>query len=161
LIRLPMIVCAGALTLSACAAAPDANRAQTGMPAYVPANSAPPTMNSATNEVVGPVWQWQRTQRAGEPTAMPDAPERYTLAFQPGGRVNVRADCNRGSGSYEVNGVEMKLGPIALTKMACPPESKDGVFLRALAQVKTYALDPEGLVLALRDGGTMRFRPAP
>jgi heat shock protein HslJ len=117
-------------------------------------------MTSATNEIVGPIWQWQRTQRTGEPAVAPDAPDRYTLAFQPGGRVNVRADCNRGSGSYEVDGTGMKFGPMALTKMACPPDSKDSAFLRALAQTRTYAFDPEGLLLTLGDGTLMRFRSA-
>jgi len=158
--RMPMILCTGAFALSACAAAPDAAPAPNAAPSYFPANSVPPAMTSATNEIVGPIWQWLRTQRAGEPGVAPDAPDRYTVAFQPGGRVDVRADCNRGSGSYEVNGADMKLGPVALTKMACPPESKDSVFLRALAQTRTYAFGPEGLVLTLGDGSVMRFRPA-
>jgi heat shock protein HslJ len=153
-----MTLCTAVLALSACAAAPDADRMLAGVPAYVPADAAPPAMTSATNEIVGPTWQWQRMQRAGDPAVTPDGPERYTLGFQPGGRVNIRADCNRGSGSYEVNGVEMKFGPFALTKVACPPESKDGLFLRALAQVRAYAIDPEGLALTSGDGSVMRFR---
>ncbi|HEY5307932.1 MAG TPA: META domain-containing protein [Casimicrobiaceae bacterium] len=158
--RTPVILFAGAFALSACAAAPNPVPAPDTVPSYFPANSVPPAMTSATNEIVGPIWQWLRTQRAGEPGVAPDAPDRYTVAFQPGGRVDVRADCNRGSGSYEVNGADMKLGPVALTKMACPPESKDSVFLRALAQTRTYAFGPEGLVLTLGDGSVMRFRPA-
>ena len=158
--RTTMIFCTGAFALSACAATPERVPAPNAAPSYFPANSIPPAMTSATNEIVGPIWQWLHTQRAGEPAVAPDAPDRYTLAFQPGGRVNVRADCNRGSGSYQVDGSDMKFGPIALTKMACPPDSKDSVFLRALAQTRTYAFDPEGLLLTLGDGTLMRFRSA-
>ena len=85
-----------------------------------PANAAPPVLAVASNEIVGPVWLWQRTQLADGKLVTPAAPERYTLAFQGGGRVNLRADCNRGSGAYEVNGNAMKLGAAALTRMGCP-----------------------------------------
>jgi heat shock protein HslJ len=80
------------------------------------------------------------------------------LAFQGGGRVNLRADCNRGSGAYEVNGNAMKLGAAALTRMGCPPGSQDAEFVAGLARVASYAIVDNELVLTLADGGTMRFR---
>ena len=86
----------------------------------------------ASNELVGRVWQWQRSDLPGGKSVAVASPERYTLAFQAGGRVLLRADCNRGSGSYEVNGNAMKMGPAATTKMGCPPDSQDGEFLRQL-----------------------------
>ena len=90
---------------------------------------------------------------------MAAAPEHYTLLFQNGGRVNVRADCNRGGGSYEVNGGAIRFGAIALTRMGCPPGSQDGEFLRSLAQAAAYAIERGDLVLTLADGAAMRFRP--
>jgi heat shock protein HslJ len=92
---------------------------------------------------------------------MAAAPESYTLAFDGGGRVNVRADCNRGGGSYEVDGTGIKFGAIALTRMGCPPGSQDGEFLRSLVQAAKYTVDRGELVLTLADGAAMRFRPAP
>jgi len=89
------------------------------------------------------------------------APERYTLSFQAGGRVNVRADCNRGSGGYEVDSAQMKFGAIALTKMACPAGSQDADFLRMLIKASAYAIDRGDLALTLSDGVSMRFRPVP
>jgi heat shock protein HslJ len=130
-------------------------------PSYVPANAAPPEISVASNELVGRTWQWQRSELPGGRTVTAAAPERYTLAFQPGGRVLLRADCNRGSGSYEVNGGAMKMGPAATTKMGCPPDSQDGEFLRQLAQVAGYGVNGDELALALREGGTMRLRAAP
>jgi len=91
---------------------------------------------------------------------MATAPDRYTLSFQGGGRVNVRADCNRGSGSYEVNGAQIRFGAIALTRMACPSTSQDAEFLRSVVQANAFAMDRGELVLALSDGASMRFKPA-
>ena len=45
--------------------------------------------------------------------AIPEVPANYMLDFQPDGRVAVRADCNRGSGTYSVSGSQISFGPIA------------------------------------------------
>ena len=153
-----IVVFAGAVAVSACAARDPAPAA--GAPAYVPSNAAPPVLDMASNEIVGPVWQWQRTEFPGGASVVAAAPERYTLVFQGGGRVLLRADCNRGSGAYEVNDTAMKLGAAALTRMGCPPDSQDGEFLRQLARVARYTVAGGELVLTLTDGGTMRFRRA-
>ena len=149
---------AAAIAASACAARDPASTA--GAPAFVPSNATPPVIDMASNEIVGPVWQWQRTELPGGTSVIAAAPERYTLAFQAGGRVLLRADCNRGSGGYEVNDNAMKLGAVALTRMGCPPDSQDGEFLRQLERVARYAVAGGELALTLSDGGTMRFRRA-
>lgn len=143
------------LALCACASAPSGTGAA---PAFVPANSSPPELTMASNELVGRVWQWRRTDLPGDRSVAVASPERYTVAFQAGGRVLLRADCNRGNGSYEVNGAAMKMGPAATTKMGCPPDSQDTEFLRQLAQVTAYAIEGGELALTLQDGGTMRLR---
>ena len=73
----------------------------------------------------------------------------------------LRADCNRGSGAYEVNGSAMKLSPAAVTKMGCPPGSQDSEFLQALSRVTGYAIDGKELTLTLSGGGSMSFRAVP
>lgn len=153
--------CAPVLVVAMCACAvPNTGPAPANAPAYVPANAPPPTVTAASNDLVGPVWLWQRTQSRDGRSSAPDAPERYSLSFQPGGRVNLRADCNRGSGSYEINGGNMRMGPAAVTKMGCPPGSRDGEFLRDLARVSNYTVANGELALTLAgDGGAMRFRP--
>jgi heat shock protein HslJ len=156
-----LIVCTLAVAATACQDMPQAGVAPVNTPAYVPANAMPPVVSVASDEIVGPVWQWQRTQLGNSPAAVSAAPERYTLSFQGGGRVNVRADCNRGSASYDVSNAQMKIGAIALTKMACPAGSQDAEFLRSLAQTTNYAIDRGELVLMLADGASMRFRPTP
>jgi len=156
-----LIACALAVAITACQVMEQARPAATDAPAYVPANAMPPVVSMASDEIVGPIWQWQRTQPGHSPAVVSAAPERYTLSFQGGGRVNVRADCNRGSASYDVNNTQMKIGAIALTKMACPAGSQDAEFLRSLVQATAYAIDRGELVLMLADGASMRFRPTP
>jgi heat shock protein HslJ len=155
------VACALALAVTACQDMRGAGLKPANAPTANPANSIPPVVTTASDQLVGPVWQWQRTQLGSAPIVATAAPERYTLLFQNGGRVNVRADCNRGGGSYEVNGSAIRFGAIALTRMGCPPGSQDGEFLRSLAQAAAYAIERDDLVLTLADGAVMRFRPAP
>jgi len=159
--RTALLICALALMTTGCQNVPPAGSASGSVPAYVPANAMPPVITVASDVIVGPVWQWQRTTLGSAPAVVAAGPERYSLSFDGGGRVNVRADCNRGSGSYEVNGTQIKFGAIALTRMACPPASQDAEFLRSLVQATSYGLDRGELVLTLSDGAAMRFKPAP
>ena len=83
---------------------------------------------------------------------------RYTVLFQAGGKVAVQADCNRGSGSYALNGSALSFGPLAMTRAMCPPGSKDGEFLAALSAVSGQAFRGNDLVLTLKsDSGSMLF----
>jgi heat shock protein HslJ len=120
---------------------------------------APPPPLAAVGDALltGTVWRWTGTM-AGNGSIKPDAPERYTLEFQPGGMVAVRADCNRGSGSYLLNGDALTFGPLAMTRAMCPPGSKDSEFLRDVAAVQRQQFRGNELVLTLKDGtGSMVF----
>ena len=84
--------------------------------------------------------------------------ERYTLLFDPGGKVDVRADCNRGSATYTLDGGALRIGPIALTRMACTPGSRDAEFLGELKVVSGQLFRGTDLVLLLNyDSGSMRL----
>lgn len=155
-----LLGCALALATTACQNMPQAGLAPANAPAYVPANAMPPVATAASGELVGPVWQWQRTQLGSAPVVVSKVPDRYTLSFQGGGRVYVRADCNRGSGGFDVDNAQIKFGPITLTRMGCPQESQDADFLRTLAQATSYAIERGELVFTLSDGASMRFKPA-
>jgi heat shock protein HslJ len=122
-------------------------------------NAPPPAIPAAAATLpMGLVWSWQGTQMSDGTRFVPEAPGRYTLEFQPGGRVSVRADCNRGSATYVQNGEALDFGPIALTRMLCPPGSHDGEFLKGLAAVSGQIFDGGDLVLRLRvAAGSMRF----
>lgn len=157
--RLPIAAAAAALCAACAMSDPDLS-IRSGAPSYSPSNTMPPTLSSAANDLGIPTWQWQRAKLDGR-EVVAAAPDRYTLRFEGGGRVLLRADCNRGSGSYEVDGGAMKLSPAALTRMACPPGSQDNEFLQALSRVTAYAINDKDLVLTLSGGGTMSFRAVP
>lgn len=146
-----------ALALSACADP----AARSGGPSYSPASATPPALSGAANALTIGTWQWQRTDLPGARAVVAAAPERYTLEFQGGGRLLVRADCNRGTGAYEVDGASMKIAPVALTRMGCPAGTQDTEFVQPLSRVTSYAVDGRELVLTLSDGGAMRLRGMP
>ena len=127
------------------------------LPGYV--NVPPPPIAAAGDALLtNTVWAWQETQVKGGARTVPDAPGNYTLEFRPGGMVAVRADCNRGSTSYLLNGGALSFGAIALTRSMCPPGSRDAEFLQALAAVTGQLFRDNDLVLTLKgDSGSMRF----
>jgi len=144
-----------ALAFSACAAT------ETGAPVLPGYVNAPPPPMAATGDALltNTLWAWQGTQMQDGTRMVPDAPERYSLDFQPGGQVSVRADCNRGSARYLLNDTALSIGPVALTKMMCPPGSRDTEFLKQLAAVASQSFSGTDLVLTLQgNAGSMRFR---
>ncbi len=145
---------ASALAIAACA--PTEPKSPT-LPGYV--NAPPPAIAAEGDSLLtGTVWSWQGTQMRDGTRITPDAPERYALEFQPGGKVNVRADCNRGSTSYVLTGNALNFGPIALTRAACPPGSRDTEFVKNLGAVSAQVFQGNELVLTLMgDAGSMRF----
>ena len=111
--------------------------------------------------LIGTVWAWHATTGNGGARASVASPDRYTIELQAGGALRVRADCNRGGGSYAAGDVDVRFGPIATTKIGCPAGSLDREFLEALASVDAYRFEGIELVLSTGDGRrTMRFQPA-
>ena len=125
----------------------------------------PPTMAASQGgeALGGRVWAWQRTQFSDDKVIVADAPERYTLEFMQDGRVQLRADCNRGGARYDAGaGRTLTFSPAATTKIGCPPGSQGAEFLRQLSLVSGYLFASGNLVLTLRlDTGSMYFAPLP
>ena len=117
---------------------------------------------SQTSDFPGGAWQWQSTQHADGSTIVAADPSRYTVTFQPDGRVMIRADCNTVLGSYMVSGAALRiqLGPSTL--VGCPPDSQADQFTADLARVSGYAVADGNLQLKLGPGGDqMVFSPLP
>jgi len=134
-------------------------------PAIVVALSALPTF--AAQGTPGPgegitpvVWQLTRIVPPGATALVSDDPSLNTLQFLPDGKVNVRADCNSGQGNYEVDGFDLKIGPVIMTLMACAEESIGDEFAANLESVSSFAYAEDELVLTTDDGGTLHFVPA-
>ena len=106
--------------------------------------------------VVGVTWKWEKFQGSDDKTVVVDEPEKYTIEFLPDGRVNIRADCNRGSGNYRINGSGLSIKILILTRAACPPESLSDVYIRDLNDAVSWVLEGGKLHLNLKIG-TMVF----
>jgi heat shock protein HslJ len=110
----------------------------------------------------GGAWQWQSTQHADGSSIVAADPSRYTVTFQPDGRLTIRADCNTVLGSYTVSGSQLtlQLGPTTL--VGCPPDSQADQFTADLARVTGYAVADANLQLKLGSSGDqMIFSPLP
>jgi len=104
------------------------------------------------------LWLWSGTQMSDGAAVTPDDRTRYTLALSPDGRVAVQADCNRGIGSYELDGKRIAIGPLGVTRAACPPGSLSDTFLAQLSVAAIYFVQDGDLYFDLPiDSGTMRF----
>lgn len=110
----------------------------------------------------GTSWQLVRFQSSDDTVLTPDDPAKYTLAFGTDGRASVRADCNRGSGTWTSPGPsELSFGPLALTRALCPPGPLNARFARDFEFIRSYVRRDGKLHLALwADGGIYEYEPA-
>jgi heat shock protein HslJ len=109
---------------------------------------------------VGATWEWVRTVTPVERFEAVD-PTRYTLTLNADGTVAARFDCNRGRGEYTLSEHRIEFGPLATTRMACPPDTQDHIFARQLDTMRSFFMrDGELFLEAPYDSGTMRFRAA-
>ena len=116
--------------------------------------------DGATTELAGVEWEWQVTNMMDDSQVTPDDPTMYTAMFNDDLTVNVKADCNSGSGGYETDGSSLSIGPLAVTMAMCPPESKSDDFLRQLQSAASYIIEEGTLHIAMAvDSGIMELTP--
>ncbi len=149
-------------------AAPRAPSTPTPLLAQAPTPAASPSAPSAAAadfaRLLDRSWRWHSTQFSDDKRVTSGAPERYTLQLGADGRATVRADCNRGSGTYSRGPEARALAFSALmtTKIGCPPGSQDAEFLREVAMVSGWRMADDDLILLFKlDTGSMRFRAQP
>lgn len=72
-------------------------------------------------------------------------------------------DCNRFSGSYDLQGDRLRLLPAIKTPMDCEPSviADEEAFLAALARVRRWRLDDQGRLELLADSGDLLLRMEP
>jgi heat shock protein HslJ len=125
-------------------------------------NPAAPTMASGTTattitmETVPGVLKLQSLTRADATTVTISDPQMFTLEFLENNRLAVKADCNRASGSFVVNGSTLTIGPMAVTKAYCASAPLDDEFLRLLSGDTVATVSATSLVLT-SSRGALRF----
>jgi len=109
----------------------------------------------------GTSWRLVEFQGGDETVLKPDDPSKYTIAFQPDGRLSTRFDCNRGRGSWKSAGPpQLEFGPLALTRAMCPPGSLHDHLVKQWPYVRSYVIRDNHLFLSLMaDGGIYEFEP--
>jgi len=92
-------------------------------------------------------------------------PSRYTLRFDADDRAAIRLDCNHGTGTWAAEAARdgtgsLQFGPIAMTRMFCPPPSLGDRVGRDLGFARSYRLKDGRLYLSLMaDGGILEWEP--
>ena len=143
--RLQMVAAGAVVALGACA-------------------SPTPTESSvATAGLEGSSWRLVQISMSDGVTRPAIERSRYTVGFGANGVLNVRFDCNRGSGTWKSSGPNnVEFGPLALTRAMCPVGSLHDELVRQWPYVRSYVVKDGRLHLALMaDGGTIDFEPAP
>lgn len=79
------------------------------------------------------------------------------------GRLTGFAGCNNFTGSYQLDGDRVTIGPVASTQMACPEpgSSVENAFHAALAGTLRYVVDGDSLTATAASGATLRFTREP
>jgi len=122
---------------------------------YAPRPSPRPEESQRFADIV---WYWQGSWMGDGSQIVPDDPARYTVQFSRDGRVAVRADCNRGAGTYERRGQALTVSVRAQTLAACRSGSLERRYLTQLNAVDRLSWPGDLLVLGLKDdSGAMRF----
>jgi len=110
--------------------------------------------------LVGTAWQLVSFRSADGQAVTPDDRAKYTIRFGTGGELIVRVDCNRGRGKWESAGSQLRLGPLALTRMKCPQGSMHDLFVKHWTTVASYNIKDGHLFLSLEGhAGSYEFEP--
>jgi putative lipoprotein len=141
--------------LAACSRTPPEDR----KPADTPTTGTPAAAD--TVGLVGPVWRLVEFLGGDDTRLKPDDPAKYTIEFNADGSLNARIDCNRGRGTWKSSGPSLELGPLALTRAACPPGSLHDRIVKHWSYIRSYVLKDGHLHLSLMaDGGIYEFEPS-
>lgn len=152
---LTVLICTSFLVLPACEKATNAPIAGD---ATVASNSGSSPGQVVVAEEV--LWEWVGTVTPVERIEV-QRPDHYTLRLQADGTAVMQFDCNRGSGGYEISANQITFGPMVSTRMACPSDSQDFLFMSQLEKITSYFIQDGNLFLEMPyDSGTMHFRPS-
>lgn len=141
MIRPTFYAALAALALASCTA-------KTTEPVADTTPSSDMSVSAATPDAAGLAGEWRIRTLNG--AALPaEAAAEAVLSFDTAtNKVSGSTGCNRLMGTYVTSGTGITFGPLATTRMACPPNSPEAGLLAALgSKTLTYQLSAEGLTL--------------
>lgn len=142
------LLAAAAMLISNCASGADQPSAATG--------SSPAGLEGTSWRLVE-----IRSMADAKGAIVPPNPDNYTMRLESGARAIFLLDCNRGRGNWTSavagdGSGSISFGPIATTRMACPPPSLGDRLANDLARVRAYRVIDGRLSLSLMaDGGIL------
>jgi heat shock protein HslJ len=109
----------------------------------------------------GKTWQLVEIVSMNDRIDTPNNRSLYTVEFKTDGAAQIRADCNRGTGSWtSTSPGELQFGQIATTQALCPPDSLHDRFLEQFSWIRSYVVENGHLFLAtMADGSILDFEP--
>jgi len=111
--------------------------------------------------VTGIVWRLVQIQYTNNTAIVPEDPSKYALILSQDGTVTVRADCNRGMGTYLMAGPWMLMRKHSYTRMICAENSLYDQYTKTLEAAESCALKDGNLYITLQGGsGMMKFEQA-
>lgn len=114
-------------------------------------------------ELQGSPWVWRGYDSQVSPDArfgmVPKQPGRYTVEFLAGGKLGIRADCNRAGGTWSADGARhLTIDAAILTRATCPRDSLSDQFVKLLNEAERYYFRDGELIVVLKvDSGSMSF----
>jgi heat shock protein HslJ len=118
--------------------------------ACAPTQTSTPVSITAASPLVGT--NWVLTKLGDVPAAVGAGQREPFLQLQAAdSRISGFAGCNMFAGPYQLSGESLSFGPLAMTRMACPPPGMtlEGSYANALRDTKSYKIT--GTQLALMD----------
>jgi heat shock protein HslJ len=107
-----------------------------------------------------PVWYWLGTMNASAPVRVTH-PGDYWLTLRED-HAAIRADCNRGTGPYELKNGEISFQPMVLTRKLCVEGSRGASYASQLQSAQKLKEQDGALLIVLKAGeGTMLFSQNP
>ncbi|MGL5063048.1 MAG: META domain-containing protein [Microcoleus sp.] len=136
----------------------------TMIPIVTPATDPTPKTHTGTMEetnLAGTSWQLFKYHAGGGKKSVPDDKAKYTIAFNEDGSLSTRIDCNRGKGTWKSAAPnQLKLGPLALTRAKCPPDSLHDRIIEDWELVSFYIIKDGYLFISVAaNGGIYEFEP--
>jgi heat shock protein HslJ len=115
---------------------------------------------SSLQRLTSGVWKWVKSIDNSGKDWTPANPDNYTVQFQAGGLVAIKADCNNASGTYTADETNLAITVGPMTLAACPPPSLGTEFIQQLGQAAFYFFEGSDLIIEWKmDSGSMRFTP--
>lgn len=113
------------------------------------------SFRAQSQELAGTAWDVISYNNGNQAVVSVIAGTELTATFDEEGTVAGSAGCNNYMGSYEVDGDQISIGPLASTRMMCPDEQvmeQEMQFLAAMESAATYSVEGSRLQFRTADG---------